>query len=102
MDNLVIKHAKAIDPESDQPLRQVIRAKTVGYMTGYDPTWAYTAHTRCPSFPKRIRLGVCGVGWYRDEVEAWIASRERGTVCRPKYERQPVKRQRIVCRNDKK
>lgn len=28
-------------------------------------------------FPVRVQLGDCRVGWYEDEVEAWIESRPR-------------------------
>lgn len=29
-------------------------------------------------FPKRVKLGPNAVGWYSDEIEEWIESRERG------------------------
>jgi len=31
-------------------------------------------------FPKRIRLGLCRVAWFVDEVEEWIASRPRASA----------------------
>ena len=33
-----------------------------------------------PTFPRRVLLGARSVGWYEHEVEAWLASRQRGTV----------------------
>ena len=30
-------------------------------------------------FPKRVRLGRWRVGWYADEIDAWMASRPRGS-----------------------
>jgi prophage regulatory protein len=29
-------------------------------------------------FPRRVRLGVNSVGWFEDEIDAWLDSRERG------------------------
>jgi prophage regulatory protein len=29
-------------------------------------------------FPQRIQLGTNAVGWFEDEVDAWVASRIRG------------------------
>ena len=35
-------------------------------------------------FPKRIALGPNSVGWYADEVDAWVANRQRQTdIARP-------------------
>jgi prophage regulatory protein len=34
-------------------------------------------------FPKRVRLGQCRVGWYEDEVAAWLESRPRDTHTDP-------------------
>lgn len=28
-------------------------------------------------FPQRVRLGVRAVGWYEDEIDQWLADRER-------------------------
>jgi prophage regulatory protein len=33
------------------------------------------------TFPRRVKLGPNSVGWIEEEVDAWIASRPRGTVC---------------------
>ena len=34
-------------------------------------------------FPQRVQLGVNSVGWYEDEVDAWIESRPRGLAPAP-------------------
>lgn len=31
-------------------------------------------------FPQRILLGTNSVGWYEDEIEAWLASRPRASA----------------------
>jgi predicted DNA-binding transcriptional regulator AlpA len=31
-------------------------------------------------FPQRIQLGANSVGWYEDEIDAWVASRKRGSL----------------------
>lgn len=28
-----------------------------------------------PTFPKKVRIGLRAVGWYEDEIYAWIASK---------------------------
>ena len=28
-------------------------------------------------FPQRVQLGTNSVGWYEDEIDAWLASRPR-------------------------
>ena len=33
---------------------------------------------RAGSFPTRVRLGQCRVGWYEDEIIEWINNRPRG------------------------
>lgn len=35
---------------------------------------------RAGDFPLRVRLGPASVGWVAEEIEAWIASRPRGTL----------------------
>ena len=29
-------------------------------------------------FPERVRVGARRIGWWQDEVDAWLASRQRG------------------------
>ena len=31
-------------------------------------------------FPQRVQLGTNSVGWYEDEIEAWLASRPRASA----------------------
>lgn len=28
-----------------------------------------------PTFPKKVRIGLRAVGWYEDEIYAWLASK---------------------------
>lgn len=28
-----------------------------------------------PTFPKKVRIGLRAVGWYEDEIHAWVASK---------------------------
>ena len=32
---------------------------------------------RQSDFPQRVQLGTNSVGWYEDEIDAWLASRPR-------------------------
>jgi len=28
-----------------------------------------------PTFPKKVRIGMRAIGWYEEEIHAWIASK---------------------------
>jgi prophage regulatory protein len=34
-------------------------------------------------FPERIQISANAIGWFEDEIEAWIAARPRGFGRRP-------------------
>jgi prophage regulatory protein len=42
-------------------------------------------------FPKRIRIGARRVGWYLDDVEAWLGQCPRG-ACEPVSRRENIER----------
>jgi prophage regulatory protein len=57
--------------------RTIWRRQKVRAATGYaDRT--IDRKERAGQFPTRVKLGPNAVGWYSDEVEEWIESRERG------------------------
>lgn len=28
-----------------------------------------------PTFPKKVRIGLRAIGWYENEIQAWVASK---------------------------
>jgi prophage regulatory protein len=58
--------------------RRVIRRKGVITKTGrsYPTIWRAV---RAGTFPAPIVLGPNSVGWFEDEIDAWLASRPRVT-----------------------
>ena len=62
--------------------RRIIRRKAVIAKTGksYPTIWR---EVRNNTFPAPIVLGPNSVGWYEDEVDAWIASRPRVNYAPP-------------------
>ena len=62
--------------------RRIIRKPEVVRRTGYSAVqiWRFE---RDGLFPKRVQLGPMAVGWYENEVDAWVASRIRQGGKRP-------------------
>ncbi len=58
--------------------RKIIRSKIVTERTGYSrvQTWR-KARDPEDDFPAPVQLGAHAIGWYEDEIDAWIASRPR-------------------------
>ncbi len=58
--------------------RKILRFKLVKERTGYSrvQTWR---KSRDPNddFPAPVQLGPNAIGWYEDEIDAWLASRPR-------------------------
>jgi prophage regulatory protein len=61
--------------------RKIIRKRAVEDRTGYSYTTIWRLE-RAGKFPARIQLGPAAIGWFEDEVDAWVKSRVRGG-CRP-------------------
>lgn len=60
---------------------QVVRIKEVENITSISKSSIYEmlnerSSRHDPTFPKRVRIGVCAVGWLRHEIEAWILSKK--------------------------
>jgi prophage regulatory protein len=64
--------------------RTIIRKSEVVRRTGYSAVQIWRLE-RAGFFPKRVQLSPAGmaVGWYEDEVSAWILSRVRQGGKRP-------------------
>ena len=62
--------------------RRVIRKPRVRELTGYSDCQIWRQE-RKGSFPRRIQLGPMAVGWYEDEVLAWLRTRVRGMGKQP-------------------
>lgn len=56
----------------------IYRTNKVLEVTGLSRTTLWRKE-RAGEFPERVQLGAHSVGWLAEEVEAWIASRPRGT-----------------------
>lgn len=58
--------------------RKILRAKRVNERTGYSRTQTWRK-SRDPNddFPAPVQLGPNTIGWYEDEIDAWLESRPR-------------------------
>jgi predicted DNA-binding transcriptional regulator AlpA len=58
--------------------RKVIRRKAVKERAGlsYPQIWRKSADPD-DDFPAAVRLGPSSIGWYEDEIDAWVKSRPR-------------------------
>ena len=64
-------------------MRSIIRKPAVQARTGLsDRTIARLE--QAGKFPERVNLSGNSVGWYDDEVEQWVESRQRGGGVLPK------------------
>ena len=63
---------------STKPPRKVLRPRVVMVRTTYSRTQLWRK-SRDPEddFPAPIKLGDNRIGWFEDEIEAWLASRPR-------------------------
>lgn len=74
-----------------QQHRNILRNGTVTTRTGLSPSQRYRLEKR-GEFPAKVQLSEMSVGWYEDEVDAWVAGRPRGGGKQPplpKGRRQP-------------
>ncbi|QRD57971.1 AlpA family phage regulatory protein [Xanthomonas citri pv. citri] len=53
-----------------------MRRALVEERTGFKRAHIYSLMKE-KKFPQRVRLGVRAVGWYEDEIDQWLADRER-------------------------
>ena len=58
--------------------RKIIREPALRERVPVHPTtlWRWE---RAGRFPRRLKLGPAAVGWFEDEVEAWLDARERAS-----------------------
>jgi predicted DNA-binding transcriptional regulator AlpA len=73
------------ETRGSQLLRQIIRKPVVVEFTGMSASSIDREEHR-GKFPKRVVLSPKAVGWYADEVAAWINSRRRGFTEAPTRE----------------
>ncbi len=55
---------------------RIIRRPEVSRLTGLSFS-TIDRHEHAGTFPTRVRLGQCSIGWYAHEVDAWLRHRER-------------------------
>ena len=58
-----------------KPRRRIIRREEVSRRTGLPKSSLYALMSK-DMFPERVRLGPRAVGWYEDDVDHWIDTRE--------------------------
>ncbi|OWB29463.1 AlpA family transcriptional regulator [Xanthomonas oryzae pv. oryzicola] len=56
--------------------RRILRRSEVEVRTGFKRAHIYSL-MKDKKFPQRVRLGVRAVGWYEEEIDQWLAERER-------------------------
>jgi predicted DNA-binding transcriptional regulator AlpA len=63
--------------------RSILRKRAVQQRTGLSDTTIWRLE-KAGDFPSRIQITETGVvGWYKDEIDAWIHDRVRGLGKRP-------------------
>jgi len=67
--------------QNNQTEIQVVRIKEVANITSISKSTIYElinerSSRHDPTFPKRIHIGACAVGWLRHEIEEWILSKK--------------------------
>ena len=55
---------------------KVLRTRDVADVTGLSRVTIWRLE-RAGDFPERIRLGQNSVGWFQDEIEAWLTNRRQ-------------------------
>ena len=55
---------------------KVLRTRDVTDVTGLSRVTIWRLE-RAGDFPERIRLGQNSVGWFQDEIEAWLINRRQ-------------------------
>jgi prophage regulatory protein len=63
--------------------KKIIRRSRVLEITGLS-TSTITRREKAGDFPERIQLGPNSVGWYEDEVLAWVSNLKRKGCLAPK------------------
>lgn len=63
-------------------MRQIIRRPEVTKATGMSPSTIDRLEKK-GEFVQRVRLSSNSIGWFADEVEKWMESRERGLAKAP-------------------
>ena len=66
-------------PEPTTNVAKVLRLPDVCKTTGLCRSMIYRMESE-NRFPQRIRLSLRAVGWLAAEVQAWVATRTRGTT----------------------
>jgi prophage regulatory protein len=63
--------------------RSILRKRTVRQRTGLSDTTIWRLE-KAGDFPARVQITEAGaVGWYEDEIDAWVHDRVRGSGKRP-------------------
>jgi prophage regulatory protein len=71
--------------------RTILRRKALKQKIGLGPSRTDELE-REGKFPQRVRLSERAVGWYEDEVDAWLESRPRASDMRPDLAGDPRRR----------
>lgn len=78
---MVMSHATAT-VRGQPSLRKVLRRAEVMRLTGLSATTLWRLE-REGAFPRRVQLGARSCGWFEDEVQGWLDTRERSPNATP-------------------
>jgi len=72
-----------------QSARRVMRLPEVEHVTGKTRVTIYRDEL-AGRFPTRVKLGRNSIGWYSDEIEAWLCNLPRGGGMNPRGVREEI------------
>jgi prophage regulatory protein len=72
-----MKHESTAVTPNTPSARRVSRLPQVMARVGYKDRVTIWRKVQCGEFPAPIQLGPNAIGWFDDEVDAWLESRPR-------------------------
>jgi predicted DNA-binding transcriptional regulator AlpA len=72
------RHADAAPPPEQKASRRIIKTKAVIAKTGKSRVSLWREGRKPDSdFPRPLILGPNSIGWFEDEIDAWLNTRQR-------------------------
>lgn len=75
--------------------RKILRQPAVNDCTGLSTAQIWRLE-KTGEFPARVQITPSSIGWYEDEIAAWIEARPRGGGRRPRTGRPSTRRTTIA------
>lgn len=87
--------------------RTILKRKQVEAVTGLSRSTIYAkldpkSKQHDPDFPKALALGAQSVGWYADEIQAWVDQLPRAVGTPHAVKRASLARERVKAKREKK